>query len=95
MFAFWKYDSRFGCLGGHTDGQLEPGGRVWVKEYSGTIQPIILLKDGEGEKINRKLDELDKECNAEIKKIESAYRAKALAIAPFLKDIHAALYRPL
>lgn len=95
MFAFWKHDQRFGCLGGHTSGQIEPGGRVWIKEYSFTEQPIILLQDAEGEAINRKLEKLDEECRAEIEKIESAYRAKALAAAPFLKGIHAVMYRPL
>ena len=85
MFAFWKYDGHFGCLGAQGVGDIQSGGRVTPEGYGGMqVQPIVILPDDEGRFVQATLTALEEEMTAEIKRIKTEYRKKANKIAPWL-----------
>lgn len=88
MYVFWKYDNRFGCLGGRVIDDAHFG-RVYVERYgTHTFSPFIRMEDDEqGERINRELDRLHSCMETEISNIRTKYAVAAIAVAPFLKGI--------
>jgi hypothetical protein len=87
-YAFWEYDLFPYVLSAAITKSKDKDGYVQVAGYDGfRIKPLRIIPSARGEVISRQLKELRIQHRAAIQATNKDFNAKALEVAPFLKQI--------